>query len=70
MRVMISSLGLPPLTEDLLSNEAKASENQLSGEPTSPKQHIIQSTVASIITASNALTKNLSSATRTPAALL
>jgi hypothetical protein len=32
-----------------------------------PKQHIVQSTVASIITASNALTKNLS-APRTPAA--
>jgi len=32
------------------------------------KQHIVQSTVASIITASNALTKNLSSGTRTPAA--
>jgi hypothetical protein len=34
-----------------------------------PKQHIVQSTLASIITVSNALTnKNLSSATRLPAA--
>jgi hypothetical protein len=50
------------------SKKAKASENQLNGVPTCPEQHIAQSTMASIISASNALTKNLSSATRAPAA--
>jgi len=33
-----------------------------------PKQHIVQSIVASIISASNALTNNLSPAPRTPTA--
>ena len=36
--------------------------------PNSPKQHIAQSTVVSIIGESNALTQNLNAATRAPAA--